>query len=403
MNNCPDPVPEFSNTQAASAANMDIHAMPASDMSRRTLLLGGGSGVSVLLGRTAAVATEPASVATGAAPPLHARTLRTPRHTTRYWEAGPAQGPLMIFLHGWPEMGLMWRAQIQALAAEGWRCVAPDMRGYGDSSVPKAPGAYALREIVHDMVELHDHLGGRAAVWVGHDLGSPVAGALASHHPERCRGVALVSVPYFPVGFALANLLPLVNRKIYPVDQYPDGQWDYCRFYVTHFDQTVSDFDADIPATLAAIYRPGNPASRGQLYRSALVTRNGGWFGSAHRAPAVTPDPALWPSADFDILVAAFRVTGFRPANAWYLNDEANVAYARSAPNGGRLSQPVLFINGDLDGLCDIGLSDVGEPMRRACPDLMVTRQPAGHWLPLERKTELVDDIRSWAKVRQLA
>ncbi len=133
------------------------------------------------------------------------------------------------------------------------------------------------------------------------------------------------------------------------------------------------------------------------------MTRSGGWFGAAHRAPVVTPDPALWPSADFDILVAAFRVTGFRPANAWYLNDEANVAYARSAPNGGRLSQPVLFINGDLDGLCDIGLSDVGEPMRRACLDLIVKHQPAGHWLPLERKTELVDDIRSWTKVRQLA
>ena len=54
-----------------------------------------------------------------------------------------------------------------------------------------------------------------------------------------------------------------------------------------------------------------------------MVTRHGGWFGSAHRAPAVTPDPALWPPADFDALVAAFRVTGFRPGNAWYLNDAA--------------------------------------------------------------------------------
>jgi pimeloyl-ACP methyl ester carboxylesterase len=352
---------------------------------------------------TPEAATEQASVATDATRSLHARTLRTSRHTTRYWRAGPAQGPLMIFLHGWPGMGLTWRAQMQALAAEGWCCVAPDMRGYGDSSVPKEPGAYALREIVRDMIELHDHLGGRAAVWVGHDLGSPVAGALASHYPERCRGVALVSVPYFPDGFTLANLLPLVNRKIYPADQYPDGQWDYLRFYETHFEQTVSDFDADIPAALAAIYRPGNPASRGQVYRSALVTSNGGWFGSAHRAPAVTPDPALWPSADFDILVTAFRATGFRPANAWYLNDEANVGYARSAPNGGRLSQPVLFINGDLDGLFDIALSDIAEPMRQACPDLTVAHQSAGHWLPLERKTDLVDDIRSWAKDRQLA
>ncbi len=179
---------------------------------------------------------------------LAARMLSSPRHTTRYLEAGPIDGPLMIFLHGWPEIALAWRFQMEAFAAEGWRCVAPDMRGYGGSSTPDGSSAYALSEIVEDMVELHDHLGSVPAIWVGHDLGSPVAGALASHHPKRARGVVLVSVPYFPDGFALANLLPLVDRQLYPADQYPDGQWDYCRFYVTHFDRTVSDFNADIPA-----------------------------------------------------------------------------------------------------------------------------------------------------------
>ena len=333
---------------------------------------------------------------------LTARRLRSPRHTTRFWEAGPADGPLMIFLHGWPGIGLIWRAQIEAFTSEGWRCIAPDMRGYGGSSAPASPEAYALREIVQDMVELHDHLGGRPAIWIGHDLGSPVAGVVASHHPERSRGVVLVSVPYFPDGFALANLLPLVNRQVYPADEYPDGPWDYYRFYVTHFDQTVSDFNADIPATLAAIYRPGDPASKGQIYRSALVTRRGGWFGPAHRAPAVTPDPALWPPADFDALVAAFRVTGFRPANAWYLNDDPNIAYAHAAPNGGHLRQPVLFVNGNFDGLCDIGLSRIADPMRQACSDISVTDQLAGNWLPLEQKAKLTENIRSWVSAKQL-
>ena len=376
-------------------------ALPTSHISRRILLAGGVAGVNLLLGQMAAADSN--GVAMASAPNLIARTFVSPRHSTFFWEAGPADGPLMIFLHGWPEIGLMWRAQMQAFAAEGWRCVAPDMRGYGGSSAPAAADAYALKEIVQDMLELHDHLGGCPAVWVGHDLGSPVAGALAAHHAERSRGVVLVSVPYFPDGFALANLLPLVNRQIYPADQYPDGQWDYCRFYVTHFDQTVNDFNADIPDTLAAIYRPGSPASKGQVYRSALVTRNGGWFGSVHRAPAVSPDPTLWPPADFDALVAAFRVTGFRPGNAWYLNDAANIAYAHAAPDGGRLHQPVLFVNGSFDGLCDISLGRIGDPMRQACGDLSVNDQPAGHWLPLERKVELTDAIRSWAKAKQLS
>jgi pimeloyl-ACP methyl ester carboxylesterase len=331
-----------------------------------------------------------------------AGTFSSPRHTTRYWEAGSANGPLMIFVHGWPEVGLIWRAQVEAFASEGWHCVAPDMRGYGGSSAPAASEAYALREIVEDMVELHDHLGARPAIWVGHDLGCPVAGALAAHHAKRSRGVVLISVPYLPESFALPSLLPLIDRKLYPAGQYPDGQWDYYRFYLTHFDQTVTDFNADIPATLAVIYRLGDPASVGKVYRSALVTLHGGWFGSAHRAPATPPDPTLWPPAEFDALVEAFRATGFRPANAWYLNDAANIAYAHAAPDGGRLRQPLLFVNGDFDGICNINRSRLGEPMRRTCQDLSVTSLPAGHWLPLERKPELIQAMRSWLRTKGL-
>jgi pimeloyl-ACP methyl ester carboxylesterase len=75
---------------------------------------------------------------------LTARGVRSPRHTTQYWEAGPVDGPLMIFLHGWPGIGLMWRAQTEAFASEGWRCISPDMRGYGGCSAPTASNAYAL-------------------------------------------------------------------------------------------------------------------------------------------------------------------------------------------------------------------------------------------------------------------
>jgi pimeloyl-ACP methyl ester carboxylesterase len=332
-----------------------------------------------------------------------ARTFSSPRHTTHHWEAGPVDGPLMILLHGWPGIGLVWRAHIEAFAAEGFRCVAPDMRGYGGSSAPAESEAYALKEIVDDMVELHDHLGARPAIWVGHDWGSPVAGALAAHHGARSRGVALMSVPYFPDGFALPNLVALVDRQLYPRDRYPDGQRDYYGFYRTHFDQTVSDMDADIAASLASIYRPGNPASAGKISPSALLTQNGGRYGSAHRAPATSPDLTLWPAADFDALVEAFEVSGFRSANAWYLNDAVNMAYAHAAPDGGRLCQPVLYINGAWDPICDINRDQLGEPMHAACQNLSVTNLQAGHWLPLERKTESIQAIRSWLKAKGLS
>ena len=372
--------------------------MTAPQQSRRTILAGLAAG---------AVIPFRASRATGKVlngpPAMTSHTFISFRHRSRFWSAGPAHGPLMIFVHGWPGNGLMWRAQVEAFAAQGWHCVAPDMRGYGASSAPAAPQAYAISEIVQDMVELHDHLGGQPAVWVGHDLGSPVVTGLMAQHPQRSRGVALISVPYLPDAFAISSLLPLVDRRLYPADQYLDAQFAYYRFYLTNFDQSVSDFDVDISSTLSSIYRRGTPDLVGKVYKTALITRNGGWFGAAHRAPPVPPDAALWPAADFDAVVRAFRVTGFRPGNSWYLNDEANIAYALSAPDEGRLRQPVLYINGEWDGICEITRTRLGDPMRQKCPNLTVTTLQGVHWLPLERKSETIAAISSWLRLSRLA
>ncbi len=333
---------------------------------------------------------------------LVSRTFSTPRQTTHYIERGSADRPLMIFLHGWPELSLIWRAQMDAFAADGWHCVAPDMRGYGGSSVPAPDDAYTNEQIVADMAELHDHLGGKPAIWVGHDWGSVVAGSLVAHEPQRSRGVVLISVPYFPDANALPTLVPLVDRSIYSADQYPDGQWDYYRYYTTHFNSAVADLDADKVASLATIFRRGDPASLGKPSPNAMVTRNGGRFGAAHHAPPTPPDPALWPAEDFDALVQAFNAHGFRPPCAWYLNDDANIAYARRAPHGGRISQPVLFVNGDLDAINTIEGNHYGDPMRATCPDLTVTSLDGAHWLPLECKAELIQAIRTWLQSKTL-
>ncbi len=84
----------------------------------------------------------------------------TTRHRTTRTESGPADGPLIVFLHGWPELGLIWHRQLDHFSRPGWRAVAPDMRGYGGSSVPTGITSYAMREIVTDMVEFHNALGG---------------------------------------------------------------------------------------------------------------------------------------------------------------------------------------------------------------------------------------------------
>jgi len=88
-------------------------------------------------------------------------------------------GPLVLLCHGWPELSYSWRHQIPALADAGFHVVAPDMRGYGQSSAPDDIGAYTVFDTVGDMVALVAALGEKQAVIVGHDWG---AGRLARGH-----------------------------------------------------------------------------------------------------------------------------------------------------------------------------------------------------------------------------
>src|SRR5512132_3179724 len=79
---------------------------------------------------------------------LTEHTISTARHTTGYIASGREDGPLMIFVHGWPELSLSWRHQLRCFASLGFRAVAPDLRGYGRSSVYRDHASYALEHIV---------------------------------------------------------------------------------------------------------------------------------------------------------------------------------------------------------------------------------------------------------------
>jgi pimeloyl-ACP methyl ester carboxylesterase len=100
-----------------------------------------------------------------------------------YVEAG--SGPLAILLHGFPEFWFSWRHQIPALAAAGFRVLAPDLRGYNESDKPAGVDAYRVEALTADVAGLIRHAGaGRAAV-VGHDWGGVLAWLLPARHPRR--------------------------------------------------------------------------------------------------------------------------------------------------------------------------------------------------------------------------
>src|ERR1700752_5277765 len=96
--------------------------------------------------------------------PVTEHIARSPRHTTFYRACGAQDAPLIVFVHGWPELSVSWRHQLPCFADLGFRAIAPDMRGYGRSSVYQRHEDYALEHAVRDMLELLHALGREKAV-----------------------------------------------------------------------------------------------------------------------------------------------------------------------------------------------------------------------------------------------
>lgn len=130
------------------------------------------------------------------------QTFKTNGITLHAVTAGPAKGPLVILLHGFPEFWYGWRHQIDALAAAGFRVLAPDQRGYNLSDKPKRLGAYRLDELAQDVLGLIAAAGRERACIVGHDWGGAAAWWLALKHPQHVERLAVLNAPH-----------PLVMRR----------------------------------------------------------------------------------------------------------------------------------------------------------------------------------------------
>ena len=326
--------------------------------------------------------------------------LKTNRHRTFYLACGAQDAPLIVFAHGWPELSLSWRHQLPCFANLGFRAIAPDMRGYGRSRVYARHEDYALEHTVADMIDLLDALGREKAVWVGHDWGSPVVWSLASHHPERCFGVANLCVPYFARGFAPQILVPLVDRSVYPEGEFPAGQWEYQLFYEENFDKARAAFEANVPNTVKALFRKGSASGKGKPSRTALVRRDGGWFGGTGQAPEVPMDTDVLTPEDFHKYVAALEVNGFFGPDSWYMNSGRNLEFASKAVNGGILRLPVLFLHGEYDYTCETVASRLAEPMRQDCRNLTEMMVPSGHWMAQEKPVAVNAALAKWLAVQ---
>ncbi|WP_448204636.1 alpha/beta fold hydrolase [Azospirillum sp. sgz302134] len=131
-------------------------------------------------------------------------------------DAGPPDGPLVILLHGFPEFWYGWRRQIGALAAAGFRVLAPDQRGYGASDKPRGLDAYTTDRLAADVLRLADQAGRRTFSVVGHDWGGVVACWVALTAPDRVTRLAILNAPHPATmgGYALRHPTQAV-RSLY--------------------------------------------------------------------------------------------------------------------------------------------------------------------------------------------
>jgi len=314
-------------------------------------------------------------------------TTKTDHHTTFYLAAGPESGPLIVFIHGWPELSISWRHQLPVFAALGFRAIAPDMRGYGRSSVYYRHADYAQEHIVHDMLELLDSLGQKSAVWVGHDWGSPVVWNIASHNPERCDAIVSLCVPYYTLERGLNHTMTLVDRGLYPEREYPAGQWLYMRRYEENFAGSIAPMDGDVSKFLRLAFRKGDPEGEGKA---------DAWDPLGAVYPEVPRDADIVSEQDLSVYVSALERTGFFGPTSWYMNHPANAEYAKGARKEGYLEMPVLFLNAQYDYICECTHSRLPEPMRTYCHNLTEQTIRSGHWMAQEKPSEVNAAIVRW-------
>ncbi|HYD46862.1 MAG TPA: alpha/beta hydrolase [Terriglobales bacterium] len=294
------------------------------------------------------------------------------------------QGPAVVFCHGFPELGFSWRHQLSAVAAAGFRAIAPDQRGYGASSAPAAIDEYGLTELTGDLCGMLDQLGIERAVFVGHDWGGFVAWAMPVLHPQRTAGVVGICTPYlaFPS-------LDLMRMMVGGEDE---------RFYILWFQppgQAEAVMDPQAELLFERLLRGGVPIE--QMMTRAFVG------GKLDMNPfrrlneleglgelIVTEDELAHYSE-------VFRRTGFRGGINWYRNIERN---NREHPAIGtqKLELPCLMITAEWDAALR---PEMAAGMPALCRDLEMKMIPkAGHWVQQELPAELNAILIDWLQRR---
>jgi pimeloyl-ACP methyl ester carboxylesterase len=252
-------------------------------------------------------------------------------------------GPLVVLLHGFPEFWWGWHRQIPALAAAGFRVVAPDMRGYNLSGKPKGAASYRASILVQDVVSLVHHLGEERAHVAGHDWGGVVAWRVALRHPERVDRLVIANAPHPAVfsrelkrprqflrsWYAMFFQLPLLPELLFRANDYATLE----RIFRKSPVRPGAFSDDDVRRYKEAVSRPGALTAMLNYYRAFAHTlgSRGGSGGSAATQTVARPTLVIWGERDtalgihnldgLEDYVPDLRIERIPDASHWVLAD----------------------------------------------------------------------------------
>ncbi|MCP3934457.1 MAG: alpha/beta hydrolase [Actinomycetia bacterium] len=283
-------------------------------------------------------------------------------------------GPLVVFVHGWPELSYSWRHQMAYFAKRGYTAAALDVRGYGDSSAPFEVAEYTLRKICGDVAAVIDTFDSGPAIVVGHDWGAPIAWNTARFHTDRVKAVAGLSVPYHPV-------TPVSALALWKTMFTDEGKFFY-QVYFLEEGVAEAELGADSLASLRKIYY----AASGDALGADFVRDKPA--DSKMLDGLIDPDPfPEWATEeDLATYAAAFDKSGWRGPLNRYRAQTLDAEELGSLPDP-NIGQPAAFIGGEHDVVRQfVEGFDPFETAGENCDDFRGTTiiPGAGHWVQQE-------------------
>nr|XP_048277802.1 bifunctional epoxide hydrolase 2 [Myodes glareolus] len=285
-------------------------------------------------------------------------------------------GPTVCLCHGFPESWFSWRYQIPALAQAGFRVLALDMKGYGDSSSPPEIEEYAMEVLCKEMVSFLDKLGIPQAVFIGHDWAGVLVWNMALFYPERVRAVASLNTPFMPPN---PKVPPMEVIKSIPVFNY--------QLYFQEPGVAEAELEKNMSRTFKTFFRASDELGMLAVHKA---TEMGGLLVNTPENPSLSK---ITTEEEIEFYVQQFKKTSFRGPLNWYRNTERNWKWGCKGVER-KILVPALMVTAGKDIVLR---PEMSKNMENWIPNLKRGHiEDCGHWTQIEKPAELNEILIKW-------